>query len=354
MMQKDFQQQSQKRIPVTIITGFLGAGKTTFLNHILQKYKKTRFAIIENEFGELNVDSDLLVHDKIPVYELVNGCICCTLNNDFYSALQLILEKEEEIDHLLIETTGIADPSQVIDIFISNEYISKNFIINSVICLTDSTLLLSTLENEPEAIKQIALSDIVLLNKTDLLNSDATELLKDAISEINPLAEIIETTYAQTNGSGILETKAYSCPHIEQSTLSYDNLRISLSDISKTNQEDRWSDMSLKHSIRAVGFRFNECFDKDLFNAWISSLIYFNQSNLYRAKGILYFKDSKKRYIFQAVKGSCVFEEGSEWKEGEMKFSKIVFIGKYIDRGEMENKLEKLFVKHEPIIATAR
>ncbi|TVQ15716.1 MAG: GTP-binding protein [Bacteroidetes bacterium] len=347
-MKEGFQlQQIKERIPVTIITGFLGAGKTTFLNHILLKYKNTRFVIIENEFGELGVDGDLLINENIPVYELVNGCICCSLNNDFYSALQLILEKPDVIDHLLIETTGIADPSQVIDLFISNEHIRNNFIVNSVICLTDSTLLATTLDNEPEAIKQIALSDIVMLNKIDLLQSAGTEELKTMISEINPMAEILETSHAHTNGSPILSTKAYSCQHIEQSTLSFDNLKISLSDIFKNNHHNGVENIALKHTIRAEGFLFNECFDKELFNIWISSLIYFNQNSLYRAKGILYFKNSKKKYIFQAVKGSCVFEEGSEWKEGESRFSKIVFIGKFIDRSEMENKLEKLFVKHE-------
>ncbi len=347
-MKEGFQQQREQRIPVTIITGFLGAGKTTFLNHILQKYQNTRFAIIENEFGELGVDSDLLLHENIPVYELVNGCICCTLNNDFYSSLQLILESHHDIDHLLIETTGIADPSQVIDLFIANEQISSNFIVNSVICLADATILEATLDNEPEALKQIALSDIVMLNKIDLFKSGNTQDLKELISEINPMAEILETTYAHTNGSPILNTKAYSCQHIEQTTLSFDNLKISLSEIFKENHPNGWQNKPLKHAIRAEGFLFNECFDKELFNIWISSLIYFDQNNLYRAKGILYFKDSKKRYIFQAVRGSCVFEEGSEWKEGEPRFSKIVFIGKFIDRDTMENKLEKLFVKHEP------
>ena len=348
-MKEGFQhQQIKERIPVTIITGFLGAGKTTFLNHILLKYKSTRFVIIENEFGELGVDGDLLINENIPVYELVNGCICCSLNNDFYSALQLILEKPDDIDHLLIETTGIADPSQVIDLFISNEHIRNNFIVNSVICLADSTLLATTLDNEPDTIKQIALADIVMLNKIDLFKSGTTQELKGMIAEINPMAEIIETSHAHTNGSPILNTKAYSCQHIEQSTLSFDNLKISLSEIFKKTHQNGWQNKPLKHDIRAEGFLFNECFDKELFNIWISSLIYFNQNSLYRAKGILYFKNSKKKYIFQAVKGSCVFEEGSEWKEGELRFSKIVFIGKFIDRSEMENKLEKLFVKHEP------
>jgi G3E family GTPase len=348
-MEAGFQYFSNNRIPVTIITGFLGSGKTTFLNHLLKKYSAVRFAIIENEFGELGVDGDLLYSEKIPVYELINGCICCTLNTDFYNALQIIQEKHNDIDHLLIETTGIADPSHVIDLFISNPQIQKNFLINSVICLVDSIGLENLLANEPEALKQIALSDIVMLNKIDLYEQQDTGDLRRLIASINPMAEIIETSHAHTNGTPVLNTKAYSFPHIEQSTLSFDTINLSLRKIAGTNPCNDFSKGLHRHDISSVAYSFDECLDPELFNIWISSFIYFNQNNLYRVKGILYFKNKNKRYIFQAVKGSCVFEEGSNWKEGEEKFSKIVFIGKYIDRQELENKLNKLFVKYQKI-----
>ncbi len=343
---KEAPQIPQQKIPVTIITGFLGSGKTTFLNHLLRKYENTRFAIIENEFGELGVDKDILLHDKIPVYELVNGCICCTLNGDFYKSLQVILDNHAGIDHLLVETTGIADPGKVIDLFMSNDYVQKHFILNSVICLADSTCLEKTLSLEPEAFKQVALSDIVMLNKVDLLKNKKTTSLKELVAGINPMAQIIETTHAHTNGTPVLATKAYSCPHIERSTLSFDNLTISLKDVIAKNQYNGWAPGLYKHEIHAEGFLYNECFNTELFNIWISSFIYFNQHNLYRVKGILYSKTNNKRYIFQAVKGSCVFEEGSEWQEGEERFSKIVFIGKSIDRAELEDKLSRLFVNY--------
>jgi len=348
-MESGFQYFSSNRIPVTIITGFLGSGKTTFLNHLLKKYSNTRFAIIENEFGELGVDGDLLYSEKIPVYELINGCICCTLNTDFYNALQIIQEKHKDIDHLLIETTGIADPSHVIDLFISNPQIQKNFLVNSVICMADTAGLEDLLANEPEAIKQIALSDIVMLNKIDLYGQQDTGDLKKLIADINPMAEIIETSHAHTNGTPVLNTKAYSFPHIEQSTLSFDAINISLRTIAGSNLSSKSNNRLHRHEISSVAYIFKECIDPELFNIWISSFIYFNQNNLYRVKGILYFKDKNKRYIFQAVKGSCVFEEGSDWKEGEERFSKIVFIGKYIERTELENKLNKLFVKYDKI-----
>jgi G3E family GTPase len=334
------------RIPATIITGFLGSGKTTFLNHLLDKYSATRFAIIENEFGELGVDKDLLNHENMPVYQLVNGCICCTLNGDFYHALQTIYENHSDIDHLLVETTGIADPGQVIDLFVSNDFINKHFALTGVICLADASRLDKTLLNEPEVAKQLALSDIIMLNKIDLIPGNELPTIKNLVSEVNPLAEIIMATHGQTNGTPVLDTKAYSLSHIEQSTLSFRNIKISLKEMFALPHPYGWNG-KYKHNIQAEGFLFNECSDPELFNIWISSFIYFNQSNLYRVKGILYSKENQKRYVFQAVNGSCVFEEGSDWKEGEERFSKIVFIGKYIDRQEIQNKLALLFLKYK-------
>jgi G3E family GTPase len=344
-MKEGSQHIDTSRIPATIITGFLGSGKTTFLNHLLKKYSSTRFAIIENEFGELGVDRDLLFREDMPIYELVNGCICCTLNGDFYNALQMIHEKHQDIDHLLIETTGIADPSQVIDLFVSNSNVNKNFVLTSVICMADSSMLDKNLLNEPEVVKQIAVSDIVMLNKIDLLKDKDIDVLRNMVSEVNPLAEILETSHAHTNGTPVLSTRAYSGSHIEQSTLSFENITISLKEMVATLQPAERNG-SYKHQIQAEGFLFDACCDPDLFNIWISSFIYFNQSNLYRVKGILFSKETNKRYVFQAVNGSCVFEEGSEWREGEEKFSKIVFIGRYINRQEIVDKLGLLFDKY--------
>lgn len=343
------QMSSQKRLPVTIITGFLGSGKTTLLNNIIRKNPDTRFAIIENEFGEMGIDGDLVSNDNTSVYELVNGCICCSLSRDFYQSLQSIIDRPGDVDHLLVETTGIADPMSVIDVFMANNTIEKHFEINSVICLADSATLEKTLDAEPESRKQIALSDIVLLNKLDLIDGERTDNLKELIADINPMAKIVETSYAQTNGTPLLQTKAYACRHIEESTISCNQLNLSLHDIARTNGSMiNQNGKKHRHDIHAEGFIFDECFDLELFNIWMSSYLYFNQQSLYRVKGILNFKNKNKRCIFQAVKGSYIFEEGSDWKSDESRYSKIVFIGKYIDRDVLEKNLSKLFQEHKP------
>lgn len=334
------------KIPVTIITGFLGSGKTTFLNNMIKKYPSTRFAIIENEFGEMAVDGDLIHHSGAPVYELSDGCICCSLIRDLCQALQSIAEIKNRIDHLLIETTGIADPMSVIDLFISNNSVKNDFLINSVICLTDVTNVSHVLDMELEARKQIALADLVIMNKIDKIQTNQGVKIKRMLGSINPMADIIETTYAQTNGTPLLTTKAYSQDHIEKTTLSFDNLNLSLEKIAHNNA---WvnAQNQHRHDIHAEGFLFEECSDEELFNIWMSSYLYFNQNRLYRVKGILNFPRKNKRYVFQAVKGSYTCEEGRAWQEGETRFSKIVFVGKYLDRDELEESLLKLFVKNK-------
>ncbi len=333
----------KERIPVTIITGFLGSGKTTLLKNIIQKNSNTRFAIIENEFGELGIDGELVAAENSSVYELTNGCICCSLSREFYNSLQIIVEKQKDIDHLLIETTGIADPVSVIDLFISNNTLEKYFQINSVICLTDASSLENTLDNEIDARKQIALSDLVIINKVDKASNSQLENLKDRIADINPMAEIVKTSYAQTNGTPLLQTHAYSSSHVEKTTKSLCNINVSLHDLARSGSIDVEEMKNHRHDIHAEGFIFDECFDLELFNIWMSSYLYFNHSTLYRVKGILNFKDKDTRSIFQAVKGSYIFEDGTEWKENETRYSKIVFIGKSIDRAELEKSLQKLF-----------
>ena len=345
-MDNNILQSKNHQIPVTVITGFLGSGKTTFLNNMIKKHPKTRFAIVENEFGEMPVDGDLINHSGAPIYELSDGCICCSLIRDLCQALQSITEIKSRIDHLLIETTGIADPMSVVDLFITNDSVKNDFLINSVICLADATNIVQVLDTEMEARKQVALADMVIMNKIDQITSVNATMVKNTLVGLNPMAEIIETTYAQTNGTPLLTTKAYSGDHVEKTTLSFNNINLSLEKISQ-NHSMLHTHSKHRHDIHAEGFLFDECSDEELFNIWMSSFLYFNQNRLYRVKGILNFPKKKKRYVFQAVKGSYICEEGREWEKDEARFSKIVFIGKYLDRKELEESLLKLFLKNK-------
>jgi len=215
------------RIPVTIITGFLGAGKTTLLNNLIKKHKEKKFAIIENEFGEIGIDGGLIVGAGENIFELANGCICCSLNDDFYKTINQLMDGQYVFNHLLIETTGIADPDTIIKAFIAVEDIQMQFVLDSVICLADAINMEDLIDEQPELRKQLALSDIVLLNKTDGIQLDYAHELTRLISEINPTAQVFPVVHANISEIDILDTFSFSAKEIEKTTLSFRNLTIS-------------------------------------------------------------------------------------------------------------------------------
>ena len=182
---------NDNRIPVTIITGFLGAGKTTLLNNIIRKHSDKRFAIIENEIGEIGIDGGLIVNgSENNIFELSNGCICCSLNGDFVETIETLLKQEHEFDHLLIETTGIADPNAVVQSFLSEEFMQMKFRIDSVLCLVDATHAKALIDSEAEVRKQLSISELIFINKTESSTVDYLSSLQNQLEEINPTAQI--------------------------------------------------------------------------------------------------------------------------------------------------------------------
>lgn len=340
-MQLLFQKRENKamedgRIPVTIITGFLGAGKTTLLNTLIKKYPEKKFAIIENEFGEIGIDSGLIIGANENIFELSNGCICCSLNNDFFSAVNRLLNGNYNFNHLLVETTGIANPLNIVKPFIEGTDIQYKFKMDSVICLTDAENLEDMLEEQQEVGQQLGLSDIVLLNKTDLVSEQYIKELRAKITARNPMATIYPVEFAQIDEIDLLDTFSYSGYKIELSTLKY----VAPQQAAKHHH---------KHEIVSEGFVFEKAFDLDLFSFWIQNFLYFNKNTILRVKGILSFHDMPERYIFHAVKGSFVFDEGEMWGD-EKPFTKLVFIGKKIDREALSNNLQQLIYKEEKVV----
>ena len=328
------------RIPVTIITGFLGAGKTTLLNNLIKKYPEKKFAIIENEFGEVGIDSGLIIGADENIFELSNGCICCSLNNDFFSAINRLLDGNYEFNHLLVETTGIANPLNIVKPFIEGTNIQYKFKVDSVICLADAENMEDMLDEQKEVEQQLALSDIVLLNKIDLVNENYAAELKTKISQRNPMATVYPVEFAKIDLIDLLDTFSYSGNKIELSTLKFAPFTPSASCDTHSHHH--------KHEIVSEGFVFDKVFDLDLFSLWMRHYLYFNKSTIFRVKGILAFHDMPERYIFHAVKGSFVFDQGREWAD-EKPFSKLVFIGKKIDREALLKNLQNLVYKKEKV-----
>lgn len=290
-------------IPVTIITGFLGAGKTTFINFLLKEYADTRFALVENEFGEVAIDTQLIKGvDASRMFELKQGCICCTITDEFELVLQELAERFPHVEHLLIETTGIADPAQVIQPFFRDEDLKEIYTYNGTVCLVDA----QNFHQHPEkeiALKQLVIADRIMVSKAEKLSDPQMESLKAELEQINPLAEI-----------GVPEFG--SIPDFRLDTLQtakrteYDFLRLPAS-----------------HShIQTKTLSFQQPVEKDEFLRWLEYTLDIHKNRIYRTKGILYFRGEPFEYILQGVGGNFELTEGELILE-ETK-STIVFIGK--------------------------
>lgn len=326
------------RIPVTIITGFLGAGKTTLLNNLIKKHPKRKFAVIENEIGSINIDSDLIVGASENIFELSNGCICCSLNNDFTTVVESLLESKYNFDHLLVETTGIADPLSIVKKFIEGERIQHLFRIESVVCVADAQNIEDSMTEQMEVLQQLALSDDIVVNKMDTVSAAYAQTLLQKLAHLNPMAQIHATSFGNIDRMELTQTFAYDALMLEQSVKKF----VVTKNASKQHLLE--PKVALKHNITAMGFEFDRPFDIEKFSTWVRNFLYFNKTTVFRAKGILAFDDMPERYIFHAVRGSFVFEVGAHWAEQKPQ-SKIVFIGKSLNESEMQNNLEKLLIK---------
>ncbi len=330
------------RIPVTIITGFLGAGKTTLLNQLIKDNPNKKFAIIENEFGEIGIDGGLIVGNDENIFELSNGCICCSLSDGFYETIKKLLGSPYQFDHLLVETTGIADPDSIIKAFLSSEAIQLNFRIDSVICLADCENMEDLMDEQTEVRKQLALADVVLLNKVDTVQQEYLTELENVIGSINPMATIYPVKFAKVEAVDILDLKAFSAKTIEKSTLSFHNLSVfGESIVNQSSFLTKSADERHKHDIKSLGLIIPGSFDSDKFNLWMQNFLFFNQDTVFRVKGIVSFIDLPEKQIFQAVRSNYMLESGAAWGE-ETRFSKLVFIGKKLDHDKLEDNLYQL------------
>lgn len=299
------------RIPVTIITGFLGSGKTTLLNRLLTSNQGKRIAIIENEFGDLNIDKSLITDQREGIYELSNGCICCTLNNEWMDVLSRLLQREQPPEYLIIETTGLADPTSIVLTFVSDVTVQSAFELDAVITLADAAVLPQQLAQHPEAAKQLALADVVLLNKTDLVNEGELEEVKNKISACNPQADCRITSFAETDGP-LLYLRAFRPLQVQE------NLK-KLQSAFYPDHLQRVSSLSLT---------YDKPFDFLLLNNWINYQLNGRCGEVYRCKGILEVEHFDQKVVFQGVYDQHMVQMGESWKDGEDRRSTLVFIGK--------------------------
>lgn len=320
------------KIPVTVITGFLGSGKTSLINHLILSYPDKKFAVIENEFGEVNIDSELVANIKNEdIFELSNGCICCNLNDELYVILKNLIKSDHQFNHLLIETTGIADPGSILASFITDPFIKKEFELDAVICLIDATNASNILDSEIVLTKQIAVADQILINKIDIAGRDKTDTLKTELNKINKFARIEECIYAKPKNMNLLGSFSYDPAKVYQFVLG-------LEANSTVNNQ-------ITHGIENMCYTSTAPIDQIKLGLWLDAFLKFNQESIYRIKGILYLEGVDKRIILQSVHTQIQTTVGKTWAEDEIKESKIVIIGKNLNRKVISSNLDELLVK---------
>ncbi|MCM8525303.1 MAG: GTP-binding protein [Lentisphaeraceae bacterium] len=333
------------KIPVTILTGFLGSGKTTLLNNILTEEHGHKIAVIINEFGEIGIDGDLVVKDEDSVLELANGCLCCTVKGDLTKIVQNLIESGQTFEHLMIETTGIANPAPVAEVFYFDPHIKNSFYVNGIITLVDSVNVDKHLDDNDECYKQIAFADLLLINKVDKVDEARLEDIKKIVTLVNPMAEQIRCSQAKIDISKILNVvslheKMLHDEHIENEGAHTEHHS---HNHEHSHEHEHQHDHDHEHShghehdspIVSVSVASKGEFNQAKLRYWIGTLLFDRSDTIYRMKGIINISGREEKLIFQSV--HRLFEDavGEKWESGEEKVSKIVFIGEGLDEKEL-------------------
>ncbi|WP_121639088.1 GTP-binding protein [Virgibacillus sp. Bac330] len=319
----------ETRTPVTIVTGYLGSGKTTFLNHLLEQTKE-KVAVIVNEFGDIGIDYQLIERTKEEIIEINSGCICCNVRKDLIDGLVMLSFSREqnmiEFDRIVIETTGLADPAPIVQTFLMDESMVEEYVIDSVCTFVDAKHISYHLDQKDEALIQIAFADVIVVNKTDIVTKEDLEKLITRLDGINPAASTHLSVNSQVDLYKVVNIFSYNLH--EKFTLS-------------TYSSDRGH-----HDEKVTSFSIQELRPLDLrkLNMWFSYLVQLQGENLYRYKGILNIDGLDRRFIFQGVHMIFAGEVKNNWGNEQRK-SELVFIGKNLDKEKLTMQFRACIVK---------
>ncbi|THD49011.1 MAG: GTP-binding protein [Bradyrhizobium sp.] len=327
---------SNEKIPVTVLTGYLGAGKTTLLNRILSEPHGRKYAVIVNEFGEIGIDNELVVGADEEVFEMNNGCICCTVRGDLIRIIEGLMKRKGKFDGIIVETTGLADPAPVAQTFFVDEDVREAARLDAVVTVADAKWLSQRLRDAPEAKNQIAFADVVILNKTDLVSAAELREVEARIRGINPYATLHRAERCDVAIAEVLERRAFDLDRILEIEPAF--LEIDDHDHDHDHHHhdhDHGHSHGLKHyhdeDMQSISARLAGDLDPDKFMPWISRLTQERGPDILRCKGIVAFKGDPKRFVFQGVHMMLDGEPQREWKAGETRESKVVFIGRNLD-----------------------
>jgi G3E family GTPase len=323
-----------EKIPVTVLTGYLGAGKTTLLNRILSEPHGRKYAVIVNEFGEIGIDNELVVGADEEVFEMNNGCICCTVRGDLIRIIEGLMKRKGKFDAIVVETTGLADPAPVAQTFFVDEDVRASARLDAVVTIADAKWLAARLRDAPEAKNQIAFADVIVVNKTDLVTPAELREVEARIRAINPYARLHRAQNCDVAIAEVLERRAFDLDRI----LDIEPEFLSLDDHDH-HDHGHHGHRGLKHyhdeDMQSIGARLEGDVDPDKFMPWINRLTQERGPSILRCKGIVAFKGDPKRFVFQGVHMMLDGEPQREWKPGEKRESKVVFIGRDLDEDEI-------------------
>ncbi len=346
----------KKPIPVTVLTGYLGSGKTTLLNRILSESHGKKYAVIVNEFGEIGIDNDLIVSSDEEIYEMNNGCVCCTVRGDLIRVISNLMKRRGRFDAILVETTGLADPAPVAQTFFMDEDVRQWAQLDAVVALVDAKHLMLRLNDAPEAEDQIAFADVVLLNKVDLVTDDERKIVEAAIRTINPHATVYPTERANIDLNHILDRGAFDLTRILENDPDF--LKGSDHSPDHTHDHDHTCSPDCDHHDHGHGHGHGEnihdtditsvslrgaTLNPDLFFPWINKITQIDGPDILRLKGIIAFKDDPERYVIQGIHMIVEGDHQRPWHDDEPRESRLVFIGRNLDREKLERTFKACY-----------
>ncbi len=325
-----------RQIPVTVLTGYLGAGKTTLLNRVLKENHGKKYAVIVNEFGEIGIDNDLVVGADEEIFEMNNGCICCTVRGDLIRIIGGLMKRSDNFDAILVETTGLADPAPVAQTFFTDEDVRRRTKLDGVVTVVDAKHVVQTLDDGGEAREQIAFADVILVNKTDLVEPADLEIIEARIRILNPFAKIHLTDRCAIDLSHILDRGAFDLDRI----LEIDPKFLHGEDHGHPghghHEHDHAPNPTHDKDIHSVSFSTDNPINAQKFDAWINDILMSQGQDILRTKGILNMTGDDRRFVFQAVH---MMSEGAftgPWPAPDTRRSRLVFIGRHLDEASLK------------------